>query len=61
MKKNLTKHLITALMLIVLLLLLIDLHDGIDIFGLYDRFHPMAVLVVWAMVVNVIVFFSKSD
>ena len=35
------------------ILLVVDLYEGIRIFGFYDRFHPVAVFVMWAMMLQV--------
>jgi hypothetical protein len=54
MNSLLIRRIIMFIWLVVLVLLIVDLSPDIQIFNLYDRFHPMLVLLVWAMITYIV-------
>lgn len=60
-KRRFFYHLTTVFFFVVLLLLIIGLHDSVNYFGLYDHFHPFAVLVVWGMIMGIASLFGSKE
>jgi len=56
MKKVGLRDVILSLFVIIGVLLIVDVLDFINIFNLNDRFHPMAVMVVWAISMQIVMF-----
>ena len=55
MLKNKFRKIAAVVYIIGIILLLIDISPAVEIFNIYDRFHPISVMLVWSAIMYIFI------